>query len=52
MKFLFSPAETGDDPKQVETGETGINTSLQSEVLLKTLTVDHQGTFTMKPLDK
>ena len=52
MKFLFSPAETGDDPKQVETGETGINTSLQSEVLLKTLTVDHQGRFTMKPLDK
>ena len=48
MKFLFSPAKTGDDPKQVETGETGINTSVQSEILLKTSTVDHQGRFTMK----
>ena len=37
--------------KQVETGKTG-NISEQPEALLKTSTVDHQGRFTMKPLDK
>ena len=36
-----------DDPKQ----ETG-STSEQSETLLKASTADHQGSFSMKPLDK
>ena len=38
--LIFSPGETRDDHKQVESFETG-NTSEQSE-----------GRFTMKPLDK
>ena len=40
-----------DDCKQVESGETG-STSEQSETLLKASTADHQGSFSMKPLDK
>ena len=40
-----------DDLKQVESGKTG-NTSEQSENLLKASTADHQGSFSMKPLDK
>ena len=39
---LFSPAETGDDNKQVESGETG-NTSEQTGTVLKTPTAYHQG---------
>ena len=40
-----------DNLKQVENGKTG-NTSEQSENLLKASTADHQGSSTMKPLDK
>ena len=44
-EFFFSTAETGDEHKQVESCETE-NTSEQSETLLKTLAVQHQGRFT------
>ena len=44
MNF-FSTAQTGDEHKQVESCETE-NTSEQSETLLKTLAVQHQGRFT------
>ena len=47
----FFAVGISDDHKQVESGETG-NTSEQSETLLKASTADHQGSFTMKPLDK
>ena len=41
-----------DDCKRAESGETGSTCSEQSETLLKASTADHQGSFSMKPLDK
>ena len=48
---IFFTVGIRDDRKQVERGKPG-NSSEQSETLLKASTADHQGSFTMKPLDK